>query len=184
MRKEIVIVGIVLLVAGAVVSIIPFQEAYQVQEPYTFTETKADLYTQLAIEPLHSWTRPILAADDQIGFWLDLDLSTTSVIEIKIYGDNSPCIFDVSGTRFTHKVYLTDADKWHIDMINNDLFTTSTVSGDVWVRHTVTGYNEVTEYRTVFLLMTYGIFTSIVGVAVIAVGLVVKSTIPKSPRNS
>ena len=179
MKKEIVIVGIVLLVAGAVVSIIPFQEAYQVQEPYTYTETKADLYTQLAIEPQHSWTRPILAADDQIGFWLDLDLTTTSAIQIKIYGDNSPCIFDVSGTRFTQKVYLTDADKWHIDMINNDWFTTSTVSGDIWVRHTVTGYNEVTEYRTVFPLMTYGIFTSIVGVAVIAVGLVVKSTIPK-----
>jgi hypothetical protein len=141
------------------------------------------LYTQLALDPQHSWTRPILAADNQFGFWLDLDLTATSTIQIKIYGDDSPTIFDVSGTRFTQQVVLTDSDKWHIDMINNAWFTpTSTVSGDIWVRHIVTENVDVTKYRWVFPFMNYGIFAVIIGVAVVAVGLVVKPTAPKKPE--
>ena len=183
MRKEIVIIGAVFLIAGIVASVIPFQEAYVVQEPQTYTKTEADLHTQIAIDPLHSQTRPILAADNQFGFWLDLDLTATSTIQIKIYGDHSPTVFDVSGTRFAQQVVLTNSDKWHIDIINNAWLTpTSTASGEIWVRHIVTENVDVTKYRWVVPFMNYGIFAVIVGVAVIAIGLVVKPTAPKKPE--
>lgn len=182
MRKEIVIAGVALIFAGFILSVVPIQESYQTQQPYTYnrTDTTDHFVIQKAIGALSkvSWD-PFIA---QNGYWIELSISASDTVRINIYGDTYGSIFDVTANSFTQTVNVYQTDTYHIEIYNNHWFSTVTVSGDIYVKTTTpaTGYNSITNYRTIYPFLYIGIPMAIIGIVIAALAMVTVQPLPKT----
>jgi hypothetical protein len=165
-KKIIVSVGLILLVAGVVISVFPRQESYVVSEAVTLKEWPLQ---QQTLTPQNT---TFYGQKIEPTMWFKLNISCSDSVRTTVSlvrhtnGDTKDSIFNQTGANFNQTVSVLIGGTYYVDIINENPFSV-TLNGNVLVQaqHTETKYRNVYPYTVPGLLvMLGGAITSFFGI--------------------